>query len=155
EALSLELNGGGQLEPPAQGTTTEAQTPITLLRGYSYVQAVIWTVAQLAEGLHHAHQRGILHRDIKPSNILISAEGQPLLLDFNVSQDAGGDAAQAVLGGTVAYAAPEHLRALLLRTPEALGQVDRRSDIYALGLVLTEMLIGRRLFTQTGSYSAQ
>ena len=67
-------------------------------------------MAQLAEGLHHAHQRGILHRDIKPSNILISAEGQPLLLDFNLAQDEHIDPAQATLGGTVAYMAPEHLR---------------------------------------------
>ena len=57
--------------------------------------AAAWIVAQLAEGLHHAHQRGILHRDIKPSNILISAEGQPLLLDFNLAQAQDEDPAHA------------------------------------------------------------
>ena len=112
-------------------------------------------VAQLADGLHHAHQRGILHRDIKPSNILLSAEGQPLLLDFNVAQELQSTHVQAVLGGTVAYAAPEHLLALRDRTPDLIQRVDRRSDLYSLGLVLAEMLTGERIFEQAGSYSAQ
>ena len=65
----------------------EGLTPVSLLRGFSYFQTAAWVIAQLADGLQHAHNRGILHRDIKPSNILISSEGQPLLLDFNLSQD--------------------------------------------------------------------
>ena len=55
--------------------------------GLNYVQAAAWVVARLAEGCSHAHQRGVLHRDIKPSNILISADGQPLLLDFNLAHE--------------------------------------------------------------------
>src|SRR5262249_10500219 len=92
--------------------------------------------------LQHAHQRGVLHRDIKPSNILLAADGQPLLLDFNLAQS--GDASAALLGGTIAYAAPEHLLALL--EPENFRQVDHRSDLYALGLVVFEMLTGREPF---------
>jgi serine/threonine protein kinase/tetratricopeptide (TPR) repeat protein len=144
-------------EAPAELATIEpeqAQTILSALRDMSYTQAVAWIVAQLAEGLHHAHQRGVLHRDIKPSNILIDAEGQPLLLDFNVAQEEACDPAQALLGGTVAYAAPEHLRALRDRTADAIAHVDRRSDLYSLGLVLGEMLTGERLFDQGGSYSA-
>ena len=129
-------------------------TPAAALRELSYEHAAAWIVAQLADGLHHAHQRGILHRDIKPSNILISAEGQPLLLDFNLSPAEDEDAAHATIGGTVAYMAPEHLRALVGRTPALVRQVDRRSDIYSLGMVLAEMLTGRRPFEQSGSYSA-
>ena len=110
-------------------------------------------MAQLAEGLHHAHQRGILHRDIKPSNVLIAADGQPLLLDFNLAQS-GDDPAHATIGGTIAYMAPEHLRALVGRTPALIRQVDHRSDIYSLGMVLAEMLTGHRPFAQSGSYSA-
>ncbi len=128
--------------------------PLSLLRTMSYERAAAWIVAQLAEGLHHAHQRGILHRDIKPSNILMSAEGQPLLLDFNLAQTQDDDPAHATIGGTVAYMAPEHLRALVGRTPELIGQVDCRSDIYSLGMVLAEMLTGHRPFDQSGSYSA-
>ncbi len=111
-------------------------------------------MARLAEGLHHAHQRGILHRDIKPSNILIAADGQPLLLDFNLARSGEDDPAHATIGGTIAYMAPEHLRALVGRTPALIRQVDQRSDIYSLGMVLAEMLTGHRPFAQSGSYSA-
>ncbi len=137
------------------GTAGEDQaTPLATLRAMSYEHAAAWIVARLAEGLHHAHQRGILHRDIKPSNILMSAEGQPLLLDFNLAQGAGDDPAHATIGGTVAYMAPEHLRALVGRTPALIRQVDNRSDVYSLGMVLAEMLTGHRPFDQSGSYSA-
>jgi hypothetical protein len=124
------------------------------LRKWSYIQATAWIVAQVAEGLHHAHQRGVLHRDIKPSNILISAEGQPLLLDFNLAQDRDIDPALATLGGTVAYMAPEHLRALASRSVALTRLVDARSDIYSLGMVLAEMLLGQSPFDQSASYSA-
>ncbi len=145
---------GARPGPTAHEPPREAQTPLALWRGLSYDKAAAWIAAQLAEGLHHAHQRGVLHRDIKPSNILLSAEGQPLLLDFNVAQEMTSDATHAILGGTVAYAAPEHLAALLHRTSELIRGVDRRSDLYSLGLVLAEMLTGERLFEQGGSYSA-
>jgi serine/threonine protein kinase/tetratricopeptide (TPR) repeat protein len=146
--------GGDGSTPTAPESPREAQTPLALWRGLSYDKAVGWIAAQLAEGLHHAHQRGILHRDIKPSNILLSAEGQPLLLDFNVAQEMASDNTHAILGGTVAYASPEHLAALLHRTSELIRGVDRRSDLYSLGLVLAEMVTGERLFEQGGSYSA-
>jgi len=141
---------------PAPGSSVgeDEVTPLAALRELSYEHAAAWIVAQLADGLHHAHQRGILHRDIKPSNILISAEGQALLLDFNLSQAQDEDPAHATIGGTLAYMAAEHLRALIDRTPAMIRQVDRRSDIYSLGIVLAEMLTGRRPFAQSGSYSA-
>ena len=140
--------------PPVESVGEDEVTPLSTLRELGYEHAAAWIVAQLADGLHHAHQRGILHRDIKPSNILISAEGQPLLLDFNLSQAQDQDPAHATIGGTVAYMSPEHLRALLGRTPALIRQVDRRSDIYSLGMALAEMLTGHRPFAQSGSYSA-
>src|SRR5207237_4154266 len=123
------------------------------LCGLSYIRAAAWLVAQLAQGLQHAHERGVLHRDIKPSNILVAADGQPLLLDFNLAQDQHVDPTQATLGGTVAYMAPEHLRALSARSAALARQVDERSDIYSLGMVLYEMLAGPRPFEQSASYS--
>ena len=51
---------------------------------------------RLAEGLQHAHQRGVLHRDIKPSNVLLGSDGQPMLLDFNLAQNEVGDQDPAV-----------------------------------------------------------
>jgi serine/threonine protein kinase/Tfp pilus assembly protein PilF len=143
--------GSAPPDGPAAGSEL---TPLAALRTLSYQRAAARLVAQLADGLHHAHQRGILHRDIKPSNILLSAEGQPLLLDFNLAKAQDDDPAQATIGGTVAYMAPEHLRALVGRTPALIRQVDRRSDIYSLGMVLAEMLTGHRPFDQGGSYSA-
>jgi serine/threonine protein kinase/tetratricopeptide (TPR) repeat protein len=146
-------------EDQSDGSPTEIKpadpcTPLARLRKWSYIQAMTWILSEIAEGLHHAHQRGIFHRDIKPSNILISAEGQPLLLDFNLAQDQHIDPALATLGGTVAYMSPEHLRALAGRSSALIRQVDERSDIYSLGMVLAEMLTGHSPFDQSASYSA-
>ncbi len=134
---------------------SSAQSPLARLRQSSYIQATLWIGACLADGLHHAHQRGILHRDIKPSNILLGADGQPLLLDFNLSADVkdATPSPTAALGGTVAYMAPEHLRAMASRDPALARKVDRRSDIYSLGMVLYEMLVGHKPFDQSASYA--
>ncbi len=139
---------------PSEFAGPDLAAPLAALRDPSYERVAALIVAQLAEGLHHAHQRGIVHRDIKPSNILISAEGQPLLLDFNLSHAEEDDPSRATIGGTIAYMAPEHLRALVGRTPALIREVDHRSDIYSLGMVLGEMLTGHRPFEQSGSYSA-
>ena len=80
-----------------------------ILAGLSHAQGLAWIVARLAEALDHAHGRGVSHGDLKPSNILLTAEGTPMLFDFNLAvdwraADAGGPAADA--GGTMAYMAP-------------------------------------------------
>lgn len=141
---------------PAPGVAAApAEAPaLAQLWRQSYIQAAAWLVARLAEGLHHAHQRGVLHRDIKPSNVLVGAEGEPMLLDFNLAQSrAEGDVqAHATLGGTIAYMAPEHLRALAARTPALVRQVNERADIYALGMVLYEVLTGQPPFDLSGTY---
>jgi serine/threonine protein kinase/Tfp pilus assembly protein PilF len=152
EEVEAERIGAAERRPPAEET---AKAPaLEMLRGMRYPEAVAWIIARLAEALQHAHQRRVLHRDIKPSNILLAADGQPMLLDFNVALDLRTHAAQgAVLGGTVAYMAPEHLAALNRRDPDHAVKVDHRSEIYSLGLVFYEMLAGTRPFTQEGSYA--
>ncbi len=78
----------------------------------TYGQAAAWIVARLAEALDCAFYRGVAHGDVKPSNILLSADGNPRLLDFNLARDWAGGAADADLadpGGTLAYMAPERL----------------------------------------------
>ena len=127
--------------PPADGPAT--LTTLRMLEGLSYVEASLWIAARLAEGLAHAHERGVLHRDLKPANVLLTNEGQPMLLDFNLAEDAQSlGAAGARVGGTLPYMAPEHLAAYLGRPVD----VDARSDIYALGIILYELLTGRHPF---------
>ena len=121
-----------------------AQPARRFLRHASFVQAATWIAARLAEGLEHAHCRGLLHRDLKPSNILITADGTPMILDFNLA--AAADPAVEShdrLGGTLPYMAPEHLEAF---GPASSARVDRRSDLYAMGLILFEMAAGRHPF---------
>jgi serine/threonine protein kinase/Flp pilus assembly protein TadD len=114
------------------------------LQGLSYVEAVLWLGRCLADGLAHAHERGIVHRDLKPANVLITDEGQPMLLDFNLAEDTKlrGSAAGALVGGTLPYMAPEQLETL--RTGK--GTADVRADLFSLGVILYELLSGRPPF---------
>jgi serine/threonine protein kinase/Flp pilus assembly protein TadD len=140
------VSAPGPEEAPAAAAVESNLSPRSVLGRLDYVKAVAWIGARLAEGLQHAHQRGVLHRDIKPQNILLGGDGQPMLLDFNLAQDDHGGHDSSSLGGTVAYMAPEHLRAVAARDPALARKVDRRSDLYSLGMVLYEMLAGRRPF---------
>jgi serine/threonine protein kinase/Tfp pilus assembly protein PilF len=114
------------------------------LERWTYVQAIVWLMSRIADGLAHAHERGILHRDLKPANILLTDDGQPMLLDFNLSEDTRlpTGAAAALIGGTLPYMAPEHLQAF-----QKIGTaVDARSDVYALGVIFFELLTGQNPF---------
>ncbi|MFN4259642.1 MAG: protein kinase domain-containing protein [Gemmataceae bacterium] len=125
---------------PSPGADTPS-LPLRVLERMSYGDAVLWIGLRLADGLAHAHERGILHRDLKPANILLTDEGQPMLLDFNLSQDVKqrDDASATLIGGTLPYMAPEHLDAFQKLGPG----VDARGDVYALGVILYELLTGR------------
>jgi serine/threonine protein kinase len=112
----------------------------------TYVQAVVWIAACLADALSYAHARGLVHMDVKPSNVLITGDGQPILLDFHLAR-APLDAAQVVddrMGGTPGWMSPEQAQALdSVARGEPLPQaIDGRSDIYALGLLLQHALYG-------------
>jgi serine/threonine protein kinase/tetratricopeptide (TPR) repeat protein len=113
----------------------EHAKPLEQLRSLSWCDAVLWIGWKLADALAHAHERGILHRDVKPANVLLTDDGLPMLLDFNLAAEADSPVAA---GGTPAYMAPEELSALKQgrRTP------DPRSDLYSLGMVLAELLTG-------------
>lgn len=127
--------------PDAAASAPPASTPqLERLRELSYVPAVLWLVARLADGLAHAHERGILHRDLKPANILFADDGEPLLLDFSLAADlkAPARAGVALVGGTLPYMAPEQLRSF--RDDRSL--FEARSDVYSLGVILYELLTG-------------
>ena len=97
-------------------------------------------VADIADALHHAHMEGFVHRDLKPANILIDSQGKPLLTDFGLAADAEQVArGVGATSGTLAYMAPEQLA----REVQLIGP---RTDIYALGVVLYELLTGRLPF---------
>ncbi len=104
------------------------------------VAAAVEIVARIAEALHHAHQCGLVHRDIKPANILLDAEGNPLLTDFGLALREEDFAQGPTFAGSPAYMSPEQAR----------GEghlVDRRTDVFGLGVVFYELLTGDRPFS--------
>lgn len=109
----------------------------------------------ICEAVQHAHQQGVIHRDLKPSNILITANGTPKILDFGLSRvlDSGHSTimGQSTLGcaiGTLAYMSPEQV------TGDT-SSITFRSDIYALGIVLYELLTGSRPYGGRGTSLAE
>lgn len=116
------------------------------LARFTYPDAVLWIGARLAEALTHAHERGIKHLDVKPANVLLTDDGQPMLLDFNLSADAA-QSGDKKTGGTPGYMAPEQLLALSGKP----STVDSRADVFGLGVVLFELLTGRHPYPIMGS----
>jgi predicted Ser/Thr protein kinase len=110
---------------------------------------------QIADALEAAHDRGIVHRDLKPANVMIRRDGTVKVLDFGLAKaasDPGGASATltatgdgVAIVGTAAYMSPEQARG---------GSVDRRTDVWAFGCVLYEMLTGRRAFDGTTASDA-
>ena len=130
----------GPLSGPSPGPARE------FLARASYQQVVCWMGACLADALQFAHQRELVHLDVKPTNILLAADGTPMLLDFHLAQPPmrPNESARRWLGGTPHYMSPEQ-RVAITEIHEARPltvAVDGRSDIYALGLVLYQMLGG-------------
>jgi serine/threonine protein kinase len=125
------------------GCPAAAERPDPQLCRGDYVQGVLHLAAQLADALAFLHARNVCHRDLKPSNVLLTPGGRPMLLDFNLSSDPL--AGKAWLGGTFSYMPPEQLRATAPDAASA-AEVGPRADLYALGVVLYELLAGKHPF---------
>ena len=111
-----------------------------LERGPLSLREVLRIVRQVADALHYAHGQGIVHRDIKPSNILIDTIGRVKVADFGIAKMAGQSTELTMAGsvmGSPQYLSPEQIRG---------EELDGRSDIFSLGVVLYELLSGNRPF---------
>jgi serine/threonine-protein kinase len=137
----------------------EGVSLLSMLRRSSRAQApldpgfIAGVIQQTCDGLHYAHELrdrdgnslGIIHRDVTPSNIYLIESGVAKLLDFGIAKARGASTQtqEGTVKGKYAYMAPEQLRG---------GNIDRRVDIFALGIVLYEMLALRRLFQRNTDY---
>lgn len=110
-----------------------------IARGPLPVEEAVDLARQMASGLAEAHAHGIVHRDLKPANVIVSPEGQARIVDFGIAKLTGVTqlTRPGAMMGTMAYMSPEQIRG---------NEVDHRTDIWALGVVLYEMLAGIRPF---------
>ncbi len=127
--FAMELVKGASLDQYAKDLDRQAKARLLVL---------------VCEAVAHAHHRGIVHRDLKPANILVDEDGRPKVLDFGVARgiDADGDDEPADLAGTIAYMSPEQLSV----DPD----IDIRSDVFALGVIMYELFAGERPYRVSG-----
>jgi len=136
--LVLEYLAGGTLHSRMQAYSDSARE--------FPVEEAIRIIAAVADGLSHAHRNGVVHRDLKPENIMFTEEGVPRITDFGLAKSVGGSeiTTQGVTVGTVPYMAPEQA---------VRGETGPRGDLFALGVVLYEMLSGARPFAGQTDFS--
>ncbi len=156
----LETVSGADADGRTRGTTFLAMELVEgedlserIKRGAVPVEEAVAISLQIAEAFEAAHEQGIVHRDLKPANIKLRADGTVKVLDFGLAKAWDADSADSglslsptmtahataagVILGTAAYMSPEQARGM---------SVDRRADIWSFGVVLWEMLTGRKLF---------
>lgn len=134
---------GAPLALPTEVISDSGHTTSSATVGVGgFVRAAVALVEQVARALHVAHEAGFVHRDVKPGNIMVTPEGQAVLLDFGLVRDEESDPGLTLTGqpiGTPAYMSPEQI--------EANGRrIDRTTDVYSLGVTLYELLALRQPF---------
>lgn len=144
EAGSARLNDDGPELPFFAMELVEGMTLTEFVRrGGLDMNARLEILARVCDAVDHAHERGLIHRDLKPSNILVTADAQPKVLDFGVARIVDADVRTTtavtdagVIIGTLQYMSPEQIQGQTSR-------IDRRSDIYALGVIAYELISER------------
>ena len=134
--FAMELVGGPGGAPPQTVTAYAGAARLDIRRRLALL-------ADVADAVHFAHQRGVVHRDLKPANVLVDERGQPRVVDFGVARVTGSDVRATTLHtqvgqvvGTLAYMSPE-------QAGGDSSRIDTRADVYALGAIGYEMLTGR------------
>ncbi len=142
-SLGRESDGGGE----SRERDLAESRPIRSSLAPGELPILIRTVETIAGAMHEVHELGIVHRDLKPGNIMIQPDGDPVILDFGLAVNfdiaaADRDTLDGMLIGTIPYMAPEQAEGRV-------RDIDRRTDIYALGVILFEMLTLRRPFERS------
>lgn len=119
--IAMRYLGGGSLEQ-------------FIRRGTSNLDDLERPLRQICQALDYAHKEGVIHRDIKPGNIMLDTDGNAYLSDFGIARVLGSELTGSMIVGTPAYMSPEQANGL---------PIDGRADIYALGVVLFELITGR------------
>jgi formylglycine-generating enzyme required for sulfatase activity/tRNA A-37 threonylcarbamoyl transferase component Bud32 len=123
-----------------RGDSLEVRLKAARAKGQLLPGVEVWRIIkQMGEGLTYTHERGVIHRDIKPANVLMTRDGNVVISDFGVAKllAGHGDTTTGAITGTPAYMAPE----------QALGEaIDHRADLYAMAVIVYEMLAGRLPF---------
>lgn len=140
EAVDAALARRG--EPPVRPAAREGWA------GRDWGATVAALGVKLAAALDHAHRQGVLHRDVKPANVLLTADAEPMLADFNVGccSKVDGAGPAAFFGGSLGYMAPEHLEAFDPSHPRPAESLDGRADVFGLAVTLWELATGDRPF---------
>ena len=146
----------GALESRGESRPTESITRAELPT-LSWPETVAWLGKRLATALHYANSRGVLHRDIKLANVLLARDGTPKLADFNISfaRNVSGASPFEYFGGSLSYMSPEQLMASRPGHTIEAADLDTRSDIYSLAVVLWELLTSMKPFDDAAARAAR
>ena len=151
DSMQTELPAAGEVLKSLHRWHAAASGPLQQLSKMDAGNLALWMFRRLASALTHAHQRGMVHGDLKPANILIRNDGEPALIDFNLSQHTE-NRERVWVGGTLPYLSCEQLRQLLSKTP---GAARPEFDVHSLGVIMFEVLEGKLPFRAPASTAVE